>query len=686
MKPFLKTGCLLQDVDTKTYYRVYKAIESIGEVYLTSISEDLKKIVLPEKYHLPTISKKFDEGKLLVPEKDPMLRLLSDDNVTQNQKSYARRAYAEIEDIVSNEANDVLLDPSQRYYLIEKASNKEKGSSIPTIIKWLKQWCAGRMMESALLPDFHKCGGAGKSRATRTYNQAHIELVAFGFQRYFLDEASGTSTVKEAHKKTLKHHWKTELHGETEISEDIFRRIANEVFPDAYENKVRRRNKRNAAREGKVNRGRATDIADGPGTLFQIDWTKMDVHLVASCNRTLWIGRPILYVVVDTHSRLVTGILITLQTPKFWTFCQAIYYAAMDKVKLCAMFGLSIKEGDWLGECVPLKYIADNGEAGGKMANVLGENIKVGLGNVQSYRGDFKPIVERLNLTIKSEIKPLTVDHGHIVDRYGKRLGIDPRKEACITLEELYQIAFRVVMEYNASPMPSYPDLTDLTSELVDKTPNAIWEWAERIGYGIRKHHNEKELWMDFFEKKKRTPTSDGFLIQNHHFVPESEDDIRLLENLTNKPNGAGKQFVIYDENCFKQRFWFYEGRLIPLRKIGADEQEFSNIWEMIELDAYHRERDRQIRTQRKDVTNERSRANEALVKSAKEKQGDGNRVNTTHQGAARDTELQDENNRHQQLAPSFVQLPQEPKEETADEELESPFSSAFKTFKSRKT
>lgn len=682
MKPFLKRGYLLQDTETKKYYRVFKAIEAIGEVHLVSISETAETIMLPERYHIISISKKFDEGKLIVPDVDPFVR--SNENVSESQQALATRAYDKIKDIVYS---DVMLDPSQRYELIQRISLQEPKASIPTIIKWIKQWCVGRMMESALIPNFNKCGGVGKKRDTRKTTQAQIDLIDFGFQKYFLDEPTGTSTVKQAWENTLKKHWKKELHGDEEFSEDIFRRYAKDLYPDAYENKVRRCNQRNAAREGKLNRGMATDIANGPGTVFQIDWTQMDVNLIASFNRLLYIGKPKLYVVADTYSRLIVGILITLQNPSFWTFCQAIYYAAMNKVKLAAMYGLTIIDGDWLGECVSVKYIADNGEARGKLANVLGSNIKVGLGNVQTYRGDFKPIVERLNLTIKSEIKPWLVGNGHIVDRYGKRLGIDPRREACITLEELYQIAFRMVIQYNDTVMPNYPDMADMVAELVDKTPNAIWKWACEKNHGVQTYYEDSELWYSFLERKTRTPDSTGFVIENHHFIPENEVDQKLLENLINRPNGAGQQIIGYDENCFKRRYWIYEGRFIPLRKIGEDEQEFTNIWEMVELNAYYREREKQKRIEQRPSIVEHDRANEELMATAKAKKGDNGRVVTKDSSASREMEKQKENETHKKLAPSVTPLPEpEVVEEILEDELVSPYASAFASFRSRPT
>lgn len=48
----------------------------------------------------------------------------------------------------------------------------------------------------------------------------------------------------------------------------------------------------------------------GPGSRYQIDATISDVYLVSRLDPSLIIGRPVVYVVIDVFSRLITGIYI----------------------------------------------------------------------------------------------------------------------------------------------------------------------------------------------------------------------------------------------------------------------------------------------------------------------------------------------------------------------------------------
>jgi hypothetical protein len=677
---------LLFNSEIETFYRVVKPIRAINVIQMVSFKEGFQNVTLPEKYALSVIEEKFNAGIIVCPKEDRFKKNILDSDLSDKARDLKKRAWAKIGDLV---LGNWMLDPQTRYQKITEKSLEEPKATIQAIIKWIKLYYVGGMLESALAPNFAKCGGSGKARPTRKIQEVLVELIVYGYKTYYLDDPYGVSTIEEARIKTIKEHWDPKIPRSEEFDYDTFYRYGAMHFPDAYANKVRRRNRKNAARESKLNRGRSSDLANGPGTAFQIDWTQLDVYLVASFNRMLYIGRPYLYLVVDCSSKLIVGILITIANPSLRTFCHALYYAAMNKKKLASLFGLTIEEGDWLGECVCVTAIADNGEAGGKGANIIGENFKIILANVESYRGDHKGIVERMHLSMKSEMRTPLAGYGQLLDKYGKKLGIDPRKEACLTLEELFKIGILSAIRINNQMMEKHPDYSDLVSNLVDKTPNAIWKWAEQYGHGVQRRYDEKELWLNFFNKRKPvTPSQYGFRILKHDFIPVAEEDCKLLENLINQPNGAGKQIVSYDPASFKNKYWIYNDRLIPLRKLSEDEQEFSNIWEMIALNGYYNSRGDAL-AQAKDAAKiEMSQGFDTLTQQAKEKQDTNKRVTTENSDLARSIEKEIENLFHQKSSPFLDASDKTPADEKVDqalvEELTSPFEAQFTQYKAR--
>lgn len=89
--------------------------------------------------------------------------------------------------------------------------------------------------------------------------------------------------------------------------------------------KTRSPSKAHIAREGQIRHnlsgraklGDSTQMAAGPGSIFQVDATLGDVYLVSSLNRLWIIGRPVIYFIIDVFSRLVTGLSVSLEGPSW---------------------------------------------------------------------------------------------------------------------------------------------------------------------------------------------------------------------------------------------------------------------------------------------------------------------------------------------------------------------------------
>ncbi len=500
---------VLFNKELQTYFRIYKVVINSGYIYLTwfkLINKDVNdKDVrvddskLPERYFIKVIEKKLASGELVLLESDP-LKSIPESKWTVAQRKVITRAWAKIEPIV---IGDALLYPTERYDLIRTRSEEKPKASEPTIINWLKNYLVGGLLKSAICPNFEKCGGPGKPRNTRKMPAVIESIIIKGFEKFWFNS---DWTIEKVRLETKNEFYNKEVHGEWYPETPLFRRYCKKHFPNEFENKVKRLGRKNAMRTSRLKLGRSSEIANGPGTLFQIDWTSTGINLVASFNPSIHIGIPKLYVVIDSYSRLIVGILITMEDPCWTTFMNAIFNAARNKKRWAALYNYVLEEGEWLGECLPQCFIAD-GEADTLKANQLGTNTHISLAGCESYRGDLKGIVEHIHLTIKSRIKSELDGSGATVERYGRRLGVDARKEAILTLEDLYQIAIGVVLEYNKLTQKNYPNNSEILEYLVEKSPNAIWKWASDYGYGGAQRRNVDE-----------TYTNNGFMRQSRNY------------------------------------------------------------------------------------------------------------------------------------------------------------------------
>ncbi len=84
-----------------------------------------------------------------------------------------------------------------------------------------------------------------------------------------------------------------------------------------YENHYRELRREQKARRGERDYnltrrellGDSTQMAFGPGSVYQIDATIGDIYLVSSLDRSRIIGRPVVYACVDVFSRMISRAL-----------------------------------------------------------------------------------------------------------------------------------------------------------------------------------------------------------------------------------------------------------------------------------------------------------------------------------------------------------------------------------------
>jgi hypothetical protein len=100
----------------------------------------------------------------------------------------------------------------------------------------------------------------------------------------------------------------------------------------------------------------------GPGAQYQIDATISDIYLLSQFDASNLIGRPVLHIVVDAFSRMVTGVGISLEGAGWNSAMMAIANMATDKVAFCSEYGIEITENEWPCHHVPAVLRGDRGE------------------------------------------------------------------------------------------------------------------------------------------------------------------------------------------------------------------------------------------------------------------------------------------------------------------------------------
>lgn len=576
----LSGNVLLRDTGTGEYFRVVHLDYPNDEVYLFTCKENLRECKFPVKNSMEETVARINNGELALPIHDPFLRRLDQSNISKFSQEIRNQAWNAIKPIVS-EVPD-LFSSTLRNSLVN-AAVAASNSSVPSIYKWLKKYWRDGLSSTALYPDFSQCGAPGKERDFETTSAACRQIIKSGYNKYFLKSGF---TLRKAYLQTKRKLYNKEKHGK-EFSFGAFRfhgersRGKTEITRKRFGRRIYQNSKRLLS-------GRATDIAPSACKVFQIDSTMRDIQIISSLDHNLCIGRPTFYLVVDTFSRMIMGIHITLDPPSYMSLCNAIYNTGRNKVELAKEIGLDINLKDWFTQSMPEEFIADRGEFLGPKSNTIVENLDIIVSNTAAYNPSMKGIVENLIGKVQDRVKHLFSGKGQVNKDHGQRLARDTRKDATVTLNELYQITTLTVIDYNNKHwIKDYPRTKEMEMEKIDLIPSEIYKWSIKNGYGREKVIDKTTLWLNLMPRKEVTPSRLGLLVNQQRYVPINAHDFQMLEELTHVPN-PDKVTVTYDPRKYDEVFWLFNNRFIPLRLKGKYDVRYSNEWEIKASNDYY--------------------------------------------------------------------------------------------------
>ena len=207
---------------------------------------------------------------------------------------------------------------------------------------------------------------------------------------------------------------------------------------------------------------------------YQVDETQGDIYLVSKWDRSKVIGRPNVYLAIDTASGLIAGVYVGLDTGET-ALMACIANAAGDKTAYCAAYGIDLSPADWPSRGLPSEIISDRGgEFVGDRINELCICYGIDRQALPPFRAEEKPLVERAMDLIQDSYKSMLRGRGVIGDDVGERWATDYRQQAILTLDEYTAIVIHTIIALNKGRV-----LTDIGHLPVDapNTPAALWKW-----------------------------------------------------------------------------------------------------------------------------------------------------------------------------------------------------------------
>ncbi len=540
----------------------------------------------------------------------PMHLLRSDDQINENEKRSRDRNWDLIRDLVEGQTPLDIL--TTNFGALISAHAKLVAVDRKQIYRLLYRYWSMGQSRNAFLWNTSTCGGPGKEKSRASgiipgrppkyrgvvvsgdgaikLESRHLTHIRMAYRRF----ASGKcGTVKDAHIWMLNKFY-------TEVSTDgtkgdVVRGSYPSVHQLTYHGKLffddlyKLKERGGAIRFYKDHRalvGSASKGLYGAGHRYEIDSTIADVYLVHRVNRLWLIGRPVLYVVVDTFTRMIVGIHVGLEGPSWNGARHAIYNACTPKVDFCKRYGIDINETEWPCAHLPVELVADRAEllseAGEAMTKSLGIDVKI----LPPFRPDWKAIIESRFRLINEKLD-LKFVPGGVDARKMERGDRDYQLDAIFDIDEFTEMVILGVLAHNKSLRVPHILNREMIAAGVEPTPISIWKWSMANSLLNSKVVSAAELKIALLPSQECRISRGGIMFQGVLYTCETAIREAWLERSHSFKTSYVR--VYYDpnsiENCWiKSEVGFEPLTIVPQQRKKYGGLRMEEVLDMIKI------------------------------------------------------------------------------------------------------
>lgn len=247
---------------------------------------------------------------------------------------------------------------------------------------------------------------------------------------------------------------------------------------------------------------------------YQMDATQADIYLVSRLDKSAVIGRPNIYMAVDTATQLIAGIYVGLDAGE-QAVINCLANAAMDKVEFCSQYGIEIKADEWPNTGLPGEIITDKGkEFIGSRMEELAMKYGIEFESLPPFRPDGKGLVEKTFDLIQQKYKPALRGKGVIEPDAQERWAVDYRSQAVLTLEDFTKVVIHCVLYLNSCRIIQ-------NSQIGEATPVAseLWKWYEEQGQSMVIPVSGETLYQFGLPRKTATLSRKGISNQGLWYI-----------------------------------------------------------------------------------------------------------------------------------------------------------------------
>mgnify|MGYP001771168329 FL=1 len=290
-----------------------------------------------------------------------------------------------------------------------------------------------------------------------------------------------------------------------------------------------------------------------PGS-YQMDATQADIYLLSRQDRSIVVGRPYIYLAVDTATHLIAGVYIGFSCDETAVMA-CIEQATMDKVAYCARYGIEITPEQWPSAGMPSEIITDQGrEFFGPRMSELCRRYGLEVLTLPPFRPDCKGAVEKTIDLLQQRYKPMLRGRGVIEDDAQERWATDYRTQATLDLDDFARVVIHSVLYLSSG-------------RLVDgKTPAERWtELSPRL-----MAVDPQELHIQTLPRDTAKLTRKGLRINRMWYAPDDADGLTIGDSYT----------VAYDPADLRRIHIILADWICPCHAIGIGQPLSEIEWE----------------------------------------------------------------------------------------------------------
>ena len=304
---------------------------------------------------------------------------------------------------------------------------------------------------------------------------------------------------------------------------------------------------------------------------FQMDATQADIYLVSRLDKSAVIGRPNIYMAVDTVTQLIAGIYVGLDAGE-QAVINCLANAAMDKVEFCQRYGIDIKPDEWPNTGLPGEIITDKGkEFIGSRMEELAMKYGIEFESLPPFRPDGKSLVEKSFDLIQQKYKPALRGKGVIEADAQERWAVDYRSQAVLTLEDFTKVVIHCVLYLNSCRIIANSQVGEVAPVSAE-----LWKWYDSQGESMVIPVSGERLYQFGLPRKTATFSRKG--ISNQGLWYTGMEYKKLLEH-----NKVGDTIQIAYDPDNVSRVYLIEGmEYVPFelasyyrQYVGASQAEY---------------------------------------------------------------------------------------------------------------